>query len=133
MQYRRCVHLHWPGCWEENQSDRNWINQLEKPRTVWMTSIKESIRRMLERSERLDAVRSDFAYRVHWTGEVRKWDQRKRGEVRNAVEEIAGLDAFDANEDMRRYRIEEVDSELHSGESLMALLQVLEAFKNPRG
>jgi hypothetical protein len=93
-----------------------------------MTSIRESIRRLLERSERLDAERSDFAYRVFWTSEVRKWDQAKMAEVRISVDEFVGREDFDENEVMRRYHLPEVDSELHSGVSLGALLEVLEGF-----
>jgi hypothetical protein len=94
-----------------------------------MTSIKESIRRLLERSERLDGVRSDFDYRMFWTSEVRKWDQAKIGEVRVSVKEFVGREDFDENEVMRRYQLPEVDSELHSGVSLSALLKVLEGFE----
>ena len=93
-----------------------------------MTSIKESIRRLLERSERLDAVRSDFVYRMFWTGEVRKWDEGKLGEVRSLLQEFVIRDDFDENEVMRRYQIPEVDSDLHSGVSLRALVEVLEEF-----
>lgn len=94
-----------------------------------MTSIKESIRRLLYRSERLDAVSSDFAYRVFWTGEVRKWEENRIAEVHAALEEVIIQDNFNENEVMRKYHLPELDREAHSGVSLRALSEVLEAFK----
>ena len=94
-----------------------------------MTSIKEAILRLIERSERLESVRSEFAYKTYWTDVIRNWDEEKRQIVRSALGVFVEHDEFEENEVIRRYSVPEVGAERHSGVSLRVLLGVLESHK----
>ncbi len=72
----------------------------------------------------------DFAYRVVWTKEARTWDAARRAVVARAVREVLRSGEFQPNAYNRRYRISELDDLPHSGASLVALREVLEALED---
>lgn len=72
---------------------------------------------------------SDFAHRIYWTNEARGWDQTKRRRVLIAVREFVERKTFDANQAGRKFHIPQVDKSLHSGPSLLALIEVLRALE----
>ena len=93
-----------------------------------MTSVKESIRRLIQGAQERDAERSEFAYSIYWTGVVRDWNEEKRNSVHTAITDFVRQEGFVENVLERRHHVPEVDSERHSGVSLRVLLEVLEAF-----
>ncbi len=94
-----------------------------------MTSMKESIRRLVRGAQERDSERSEFAYSIYWTGVVRDWNEEKRNSVHIAITDFVRQEGFEENVLERRYQVPEVDSERHSGVSLTVLLEVLEAFR----
>jgi hypothetical protein len=94
-----------------------------------MTSIKESLRRLVSGAQPKDDLESNFAYRVFWTSEVRKWEPGRIEKVRNTLQGIFSEGEFDENEVGRKYHLPGVDAQLHSGVSLRELMKVLEAFE----
>jgi len=71
--------------------------------------------------------RADYAYRVFWTKQARQWTVDRRQSVLAAANAVAASVAFEPNPFERRYGVAGVDG-AHSGASVMALIQVLEAF-----
>jgi hypothetical protein len=94
-----------------------------------MTSIRESIRRLLGRGEAQNEPDSEFAYVVYWTKIGREWDAQRRKGVYLAVKEVVEAEDFEANLLERRYEVPTVDSSPHAGASLVALLRVIEALE----
>lgn len=94
-----------------------------------MTSLRERIRRLFRPRAELPPEAASFSYRVYWTREVRTWDSGRRRRVRAAVEEVVDAPDFKANAFARRFRVPAVDELNHAGASLVALVQVLEAFE----
>jgi len=96
-----------------------------------MTSFRESLRRLFGRSdgqpdEADSTQRIDYSYRVYWTKQTREWDAARRRAVAAEVRAMMESDTFEANAFERRYRLDGLD-DAHSGVSLLALAQVLEA------
>jgi len=97
-----------------------------------MTTIREALRRLFQEpqarpdqpADTLDRV--DYSYRVFWTKQARGWPAARRRSIRAAARALAASDVFEPNAFERRYSVEDVDGE-HSGASLLALVQVLEA------
>lgn len=94
-----------------------------------MTSWRERIRRLVRPRAGLPPQAAPFSYRVYWTREVRAWDAARRGRARAAAQEVVGAPGFEANLLRRRFRIPAVDDSRHSGASLVALIEVLQAFE----
>ena len=95
-----------------------------------MTSIRESVRRLLGRVDKAeqDKPRPHYSYRIYWTKMVREWSGSRRREVAGLLEEVLADEAFNANTFERRYYVEGLDDSKHAGASLLALQQVLEGF-----
>jgi hypothetical protein len=70
--------------------------------------------------------RIDYSYRVFWTKQARGWDAAQRRSILVAARPLATAPDFEPNAFARRYQVEGVEGE-HSGASLLALIQVLEA------
>ena len=94
-----------------------------------MTSLRERLRRWIPGAPAAPGSAAWFSYRVFWTREVRGWDADRRQTLSAAVRRVTGSQGFVANELGRRYTVEGLDGTAHSGASLMALRQVLEAFE----
>lgn len=94
-----------------------------------MTSVRESLRRLIQGVQDPEENRSEFAYKINWTSVVRGWDRERQGKMRVILKEVVdGID-LEANQLERRYHIPEMDTEVHSGLSLRVLMEVLEAFE----
>lgn len=94
-----------------------------------MTSLRERLRRLIRPRAELPPEAASFSYRVYWTREVRSWAPGRRRQARAAVEELVQSPAFEANMLARRFRVPAVDESKHAGASLVALVQVLQAFE----
>jgi len=94
-----------------------------------MTSVRESLRRLIQSVQAPVENRSEFAYKINWTSVVRGWDKESQGKMSGILKEVVeGIDSED-NQLERRYHIPELDADLHSGLSLRVLREVLEAFE----
>jgi hypothetical protein len=94
-----------------------------------MTSVRESLRRLIQGVQEPEENHSEFAHKINWTSVVRGWDRERQGEMSVILKEVVdGID-LEANQHERRYHIPELDTELHSGWSLRVLMEVLEAFE----
>ena len=94
-----------------------------------MAIIRDALRRLSRPANAQPAApdRADYSYRVYWTKQVRDWDAIRRRSILLAARLVAASEAFEPNAFERRSRVEGVDGE-HSGASVLALIQVLEAF-----
>jgi hypothetical protein len=92
-----------------------------------MTSIRESVRRLLRREYQGGPAPSAYSYRIHWMTLARGWNEERRRIVGQAVEGTIGVMGFEPSEVRRLYSVPELDASRHSGESLMALHEVLGA------
>jgi hypothetical protein len=92
-----------------------------------MTSIREALKRLLQRNAaaREDVHNSEFSYAVYWTQLTREWDADRRRRVHAVVKAAISKPDFIANEFERRYFTPEIDTNRHSGSSLVALEKVL--------
>ena len=96
-----------------------------------MTSIREALRRLMQREAERPA--SEFSYAIYWTKVVRGWDAARRLQALEGAERtVTGL-GFVSNEFSRRYSVPEIDGSAHSGASLLALRKVLKAFEQSSG
>jgi hypothetical protein len=88
-----------------------------------VTSIREQIRRYLRGSEEDDARR--YSLKVHWINEVRNWDDFKRqsvaSELGRTLDEVKPTDHL---------QLDEIDEQMHTGESLSILRNVLHIFSD---
>ena len=94
-----------------------------------MAIIRDALRRLSRRADAQPAApdRADYSYRVFWTKQARGWEVARRRSILLAARAVAASEAFEPNAFERRYRVEGVDGE-HSGASVWALVQVLDAF-----
>jgi hypothetical protein len=92
-----------------------------------MTSIRERVRRWLGRGRTEQPAASSFSYRVFWTREARQWPPERRADVRVALGRVVHSEGFVETEFERRYRVDGLDGQAHSGASLVALETVLDA------
>jgi hypothetical protein len=74
--------------------------------------------------------RVDFSYTIYWTKTVRRWDEKRRADMAQAVMAVMAQPGFEANDYERRYRVAGLDDVAHAGASLVALRKVLAAFEN---
>lgn len=88
-----------------------------------MTSIRERVRRFIRGSEEDDARR--YSLRIHWINEVRNWGEFKRQSVSSTLgrtlEKVKATDLL---------QLDEIDEQVHTGESLSILRNVLHVFSN---
>jgi len=71
-----------------------------------------------------------FAYRVAWTKEARTWDAGRRAVIAESLGHVIRSAGFLANDYDRRYLVPGLDDSRHSGASLVALGDVLEALEH---
>lgn len=95
-----------------------------------MTTLRSTLRRLFGQSASPDTdgepQRVEFSYRVFWLKHARVWSDESRRAISQRLRALIISDDFQANVFERRYRIEGIDGE-HSGASLLALIDVLEA------
>lgn len=99
-----------------------------------MTSVRESVRRRLEgiHKDRSGVAGDDpgvatLSYRIDWLRRASEWDDDRRREVGRAVVSATQAPGFDRQSRSREYRVPKLDGLSHSGASLVALLEVLDA------
>lgn len=81
----------------------------------------------LKRPEPLTNERIETGYRLFWTKMALQWDAERRAEVAAAVAAAIAAPEFEGNALERRFTVPEVDTQAHSGASLVALAEVLRA------
>jgi hypothetical protein len=79
----------------------------------------------------MTAPRVSFSFRVFWTKIALGWSAEKRDQVRQQVVAYVQQDDFDANlvEKRHHFPIEGLPEAWHSGASLLALIDVLDALE----
>lgn len=95
-----------------------------------MTSVREALRRLLQRRGAADEPDPEYSYLIYWTKVARQWDAARRRQALEAAEQLIGGPDFEANPYHRRYQAAEIDDARHSGASLLALRKVLRALGN---
>ena len=74
--------------------------------------------------------RVDFSYTIYWTKTARRWDEKQRAAMAEAVMAVMAQPGFEANDYERRYRVAGLDDLAHAGASLVALRKVLAALES---
>ena len=73
----------------------------------------------------------EFAHTVSWMTLAREWSLAERMRIRAAVERVVRSPDFTLTQYQRRYAIPELDEREYAGESLIALLKVLDSLERP--
>ena len=68
-----------------------------------------------------------FGYRMNWTRTAMTWDADRRALIAARVDAIIHSSDFEQNALERRFRVEGLDDQAHSGASLIALADVIRA------
>lgn len=77
--------------------------------------------------EPLSTGKIDAGYRMFWTKTALTWDGARRTQIAQRVTSAVSTPGFEANALERRYHVDGLDDQAHSGASLLALLEVLRA------
>lgn len=77
--------------------------------------------------EKLTAERIDAGYRLFWTKMAITWDDERRQAIAARLTEVFSQPDFENNALERRYRVEGLDDQAHSGASLLMLAEVISA------
>jgi hypothetical protein len=77
--------------------------------------------------EPLTTDRIDAGYRLFWTKIALNWDSDRRTMMAGQVADVIGASDFENNALERRFHVEGLDEQAHSGASLLALAEVLRA------
>ena len=77
--------------------------------------------------EPLTTDRIDAGYRLFWTKIALSWNGDRRTTMAGRVADAIGAPDFENNALERRFRVEGLDEQAHSGASLLALAEVLRA------
>jgi len=80
-----------------------------------------------DEAEPLTEERIITGYRMYWTRIALSWDGARRAAVAARVQAVIADDRFERNLLERRYRVEDLDDQAHSGASLLALVEVIHA------
>ncbi len=77
----------------------------------------------------LTEARIDFGFRIYWTKMATQWDMARICEMKAQVIAVTQQPDFEKNLIERRFRVEGLDEQAHSGASLLALIDVLNALE----
>ena len=88
------------------------------------------MRRLLKRTDEAGPPNPAYSYRIYWTKTVRDWDDARRANALEAVELLINQPGFAPTAFERQYRDPAIDESNHSGESILALRKVLQAFNH---
>jgi hypothetical protein len=97
-----------------------------------MTSMRERWKRLMAGKKKQQTDPAHFSYLVHWTNEVRTWGPGRRRRVIAQVRALVNRPDFNADPYRRDYTLPDLDGASHAGASMLALLQVLEAYTQLR-
>ena len=95
-----------------------------------MTSLRESVRRLLSRTQEAAPPDPEYSYTIYWTKMVREWDDPRRKRALLASERLIGHPDFRPTAFERRYQDTDIDHSKHAGESILALHKVISAFES---
>ena len=73
--------------------------------------------------------RVDMSFRIFWTKISSEWDLDRMRDIRQQVKNVTQQPNFQKNLIERRYVVEGLDELAHSGASLLALVDVLDALE----
>jgi hypothetical protein len=73
--------------------------------------------------------RVDMSFRIFWTKISTEWDLDRIRHIRKQVQQVTQQANFQKNLVERRYAVEDLDEQAHSGASLLALIEVLDALE----
>ena len=73
--------------------------------------------------------RVDMSFRIFWTKISREWELERIRNVRKQVQLVTQQPNFQKNLVERRYAVDGLDDQSHSGASLLALIDVLDALE----
>ena len=96
-----------------------------------MTTLREAVRRLLNRNQEASPPDPEYSYTVYWTKTVRDWGDAQRARALVAVDRLIASSEFVPTAFERRYHDAAIDDTKHSGESILALQKVLRAFVIP--
>ena len=88
------------------------------------------MRRLLKRTQEAAPPDPEYSYTIYWTKTVRNWEEARRVGALEAVELLINEQGFTPTAFERRYRKTAIDDSSHSGESILALRKVLQAFES---
>jgi hypothetical protein len=74
--------------------------------------------------------RVEYSYVIHWTKQVRGWDAARRATIQTSLSATIDQPGFEPNAYLRRYRVPGLDDQAHAGASLVALGNILAAFRD---
>ncbi len=80
--------------------------------------------------EPLSAERIDAGYRLFWTKIALGWDATRRDDMARKLVDVFQSPTFERNALERRFAVAGLDQQAHSGASLVALAEVLQALDN---
>lgn len=78
-------------------------------------------------AEPLSDERIMAGYRMNWTKTVVDWDAARRVTIAARVEAVIASSGFENNALERRFHVEGLDDQAHSGASLLALAETIRA------
>lgn len=78
-------------------------------------------------AEPLSGERIVAGYRMSWTRTVAGWDAARRTTIAARVAAVIASSDFENNALERRFHVEGLDDQAHSGASLLALAEVIRA------
>lgn len=80
-----------------------------------------------QQGERMTETKIDFSLRIYWMRVYteRQWTQAQMRELHAKVVQVVQNEGFEKNFIERRYRVDGLDGQAHSGASLLALIEVL--------
>lgn len=99
-------------------------------RPAAVTSLREALRRLVDRRAEDPARAADFSYMIFWTTQAQSWAPERRRSIAAAVRAVTAQPDFAANLYARKYSVPGLDDQAHAGASLQALLRVLQALQD---
>lgn len=78
-------------------------------------------------AEPLSEERLTSGYRMNWVRTVLTWDSERRATIAARVDAVIHSSGFENNALERRFHVEGLDDQAHSGASLLALADVIRA------
>lgn len=94
-----------------------------------MSSLPQDQEKPIPPGTPMTEARIDFGFRIYWTKMATQWDMVRLREVRKQVLTVTQQPDFEKNLIERRFRVEGLDVQAHSGASLLALIEVLNALE----
>lgn len=91
----------------------------------WQRLLQQQARRPSAPPEPLSTDKIDAGYRLFWTKLALTWDPARRPLMAARVAAVIEGEGFEVNALERRFRVEGLDDQAHSGASLVALAAVL--------